>query len=149
MILSIGAPLQTLGAPNTPLWIVHNVLGSIMWKKANYLIEGRTGKGPNRWRAETSVGRTGKGPKPLATQKNDVAAKIYQLNVTSICTIIVRSVTTIADRYMTVSWSSNSRLTGVVKPEINTNDGRSVEGATVIQLVWLNRKFKILWSDAS
>ena len=26
MISSIGAPLQTLGAPNTPLWIVHSVL---------------------------------------------------------------------------------------------------------------------------
>ena len=25
VILSIGAPLQTLGAPNTPLWIVHSV----------------------------------------------------------------------------------------------------------------------------
>ena len=24
MISSIGAPLQTLGAPNTPLWIVHS-----------------------------------------------------------------------------------------------------------------------------
>ena len=26
VISSIGAPLQTLGAPNTPLWIVHSVL---------------------------------------------------------------------------------------------------------------------------
>ena len=26
MISSIGASLQTLGAPNTPLWIVHSVL---------------------------------------------------------------------------------------------------------------------------
>ena len=25
VISSIGAPLQTLGAPNTPLWIVHSV----------------------------------------------------------------------------------------------------------------------------
>ena len=24
VISSIGAPLQTLGAPNTPLWIVHS-----------------------------------------------------------------------------------------------------------------------------
>ena len=27
MISSIGAPLQTLGAPNTPLWIVHSAIG--------------------------------------------------------------------------------------------------------------------------
>ena len=26
MIPAIGAPLQTLGAPNTPLWIVHSVI---------------------------------------------------------------------------------------------------------------------------
>ena len=25
VISSIGTPLQTLGAPNTPLWIVHSV----------------------------------------------------------------------------------------------------------------------------
>ena len=27
VISSIGAPLQTLGAPNTPLWIVHSDTG--------------------------------------------------------------------------------------------------------------------------
>ena len=40
VISSIGAPLQTLGAPNTPLWIVHSDLKAKVWW---YLIS-RTGK---------------------------------------------------------------------------------------------------------
>ena len=31
MISSIGAPLQTLGAPNTPLWIVHSEKGTTVF----------------------------------------------------------------------------------------------------------------------
>ena len=32
VISSIGAPLQTIGAPNTPLWIVHSDIDSKLLK---------------------------------------------------------------------------------------------------------------------
>ena len=46
MISSIGAPLQTLGAPNTPLWIVHSETHGIRF----YSLLNSSIEVPRRWK---------------------------------------------------------------------------------------------------
>ena len=42
VISSIGAPLQTLGAPNTPLWIVHSVLVDLSYRSKHHSMRNRS-----------------------------------------------------------------------------------------------------------